>query len=458
MNVDSPGIVFTLDLVRGRLDADVRHLCNPNPPAVGRVDQKLANVIHIVAYRRRRPHEDVVDLAAFVDVGDFDATHQNVHHPADVPRLDPVTRGGFELRPDYDLRNPDLLLGMQIDQAGDVLQGLFHLLRLLTQARELGPEYAHDDGIARSGQDLLDPLFQIGLHVAIEPGITGDGGLDAGACRVVVNLRIDADPVFCEIDAVGLVSADGAPDMGAEVAHPRDGADLAAGGLRDPERLRVRGPLGGDPVHQEIPFLELRKQRCPEERPDPEACDDDHEGGCECRAWIPYDPRENRAVAPLEPRDKRRLVLLDGGAIQQNEAQGRRYRQGDHHGGQHREDKGERERLEERPRQPAHEEHRRHGQCDDQRRLPDGGAHFERRFQDDACRRFGASRHAVLAQPPRDVLHVDDRVVHDGTQSDDESRQDHGIDRCAHQIENHPCGHQGQRDRDHADQGHPPFE
>src|SRR5256885_9163797 len=45
-----------------------------------------------------------------------------------------------------------------------------------------------------------------------------------------------------------------AANVGAEVAHPRNGPEFTAGLLRNPERFRMRCALRGNPVHQEVSF------------------------------------------------------------------------------------------------------------------------------------------------------------------------------------------------------------
>ena len=65
---------------------------------------------------------------------------------------------------------------------------------------------------------------------------------------------------------------------------------------------------------------------------------------------------------------------------------------------------------------------------------------------------------AMLTQTPPDVLDVDDRVVDDDADGDHEPRQDHRVDRVSAQVEHHHRRHQGQRDRDQADQRGAPLE
>ena len=166
---------------------------------------------------------------------------------------------------------------------------------------------------------------------------------------------------------------------------------------------------------------------------------------------------KSRLVASLQPSDERGFPL-DRRPVQQDQAQRRRDGQGHHHGRQQRERIGERQRLEEGAGQPAHEEDRHHRQHDDQRRVDDRAADLERGFEDDGRGRFAAALLAVLAQAPDDVLDVDDGVVDDGAEGDDEAGQDHRVDRGPAEVEHEPRRHQRERDREEADQRHPPLE
>ena len=79
-------------------------------------------------------------------------------------------------------------------------------------------------------------------------------------------------------------------------------------------------------------------------------------------------------------------------------------------------------------------------------------------MQDDASDRLAAALAPMLSQPADDILDVDDRVVHDVTESDDEPRQDHRVDRRAAPLEHQQCSDQRQRNGDAADQGDAPIE
>src|SRR5439155_19037140 len=171
---------------------------------------------------------------------------------------------------------------------------------------------SYHDRLLGAGQHLFDALLEIGLHVAIEPGVTVDQLLNFRQRLVVVDLGIDADPVLREIDAVWLIAGDGAPDVGAAVADPGNGNQLTTGLLRDPDHLRVGGAGSGHPVHQEIPLLEVRQQGLPEPRVHHHAGQHDDADRDERRTWGADDPGKQRFVRVLQPSRKWGFATLQG--------------------------------------------------------------------------------------------------------------------------------------------------
>ena len=457
MDVDAPRITFALDHVGSRREPDVRDLAQPHTAAVRRVDEIVLHVVDAELDRRRRHHEDVVDLAVLVDVGDLDAGDQRRCDAADIARLQAVAPGPLEVHRDLDLRYLDLLLDMQVDEARDVLDGALNLLGAASQDMEIGTENAHHDRFARARENLLDPFPQIRLDIAVQAGVAGDHGLDARVRLVIVDPGVDADPVLGEVHVVRFVSPDRAADMGAEVPHTGNSAQLAARRLRDPDGFRMRGAFRRHPMHQEVPLLERRKQPLAKERPDRDAGSDQHGRTGERAARRPQGAREQADVDPLEPGHERRLAALDGGIVEQQQAERRGHRQRDGHRGQHRQDECKGEGLEERAAQPAHEEHRRHRQRDDEGRLPDRRTHLKRSLEDDARSGFVAARLALLAQPPHDVFDIDDGIIHHRAERNHEAGQHHGVDRGTHEVQRQPGRHERQRHCDDADQRHPPF-
>ncbi len=239
-DVDAPRGVFAIDHALRRPDAHVGHIAQAHVPAVGRVDRQIANAVEAAARCGRAPDVHIVRLAISEKVADFFACQQGRRRPAHIAGLEAIAlrRGQIDL--DLHLRHLGLELHVQIGDAGDALQGLLHLVRLVVDALQVGPIDAHDKGFAGSGQHLVDSFVEIGFHIVEEPRIAVDHLLDGGHRLVVVGLGIDADPVLAEIDAVDLIGQQGLPDVGAEVAHPRNGPQLAADLGHDPPLFDAR--------------------------------------------------------------------------------------------------------------------------------------------------------------------------------------------------------------------------
>ena len=306
---------------------------------------------------------------------------------------------------------------------------MLHFFGLVTDALQVAPVDADVEGFLRSGDDLVDALVEVGLDVVEHPGISGHDMFDRPDGLVVVDLRIDADPVLGEVDAVDLVREQGLPDVGSEVAHARDRPQLAAGLHRHAVLLGDRGAGLGDPVHEEVTFLELGEQRLPELGQHDEAGQHDERGGGEDRARTLDDGRQDGPIEALQPVHQRRLMVLDRRFAEEQQAQRGRDGERDRHGGEHGQPVRDRHGPEEGARHPAHEEDGQQHEGIDDGGMDDGVPHLERCVQDDARRAPGASLGAVLAQAPHDVLDVDDRVVDHDPDRDDESRERHRVER-----------------------------
>ena len=95
---------------------------------------------------------------------------------------------------------------MLFDHTVDLPEDLTHLIRLGTQDFQIVAEDPDDDGIARSRQDLVDPLVQVGLSIPEEPRIALDDLVDGGHGLVERSRRVDADPVLAEVDTGDLLA------------------------------------------------------------------------------------------------------------------------------------------------------------------------------------------------------------------------------------------------------------
>ena len=118
---------------------------------------------------------------------------------------------------------------MQLFDTFDFRQRCLHLLRFAAENLQVRAKDAHDKGVGRPCQHLSHPLFEIGLHVARDPRVAVNCLPNSGQRLVIVDRRVDADPVLTEVDTVNLIRQQGLSDMGAAVADPRDFPQLIAG-------------------------------------------------------------------------------------------------------------------------------------------------------------------------------------------------------------------------------------
>jgi len=140
VNVDPPGVVLAGDLVRGGLDVmSATSASRTRRVAAIRTPRMSFTLLRADGWSTR----EVRDLAAFVDVGDFDALIRTFHHPADVARLDPVARGASSFVLTTICGTPTAARHASRSD-GYVLRAP-SLLRRFTAGPGLGPENAHDD-------------------------------------------------------------------------------------------------------------------------------------------------------------------------------------------------------------------------------------------------------------------------------------------------------------------------
>src|SRR5262245_58519795 len=268
----------------------------------------------------------VVGAALDEDVADLLSGHQGRGGAPDIARLQAVTVCLFQVHRHLNVRHFDNQLLVQVDEAWNVRDCRADVLGLVAQYAEIRAEDADDDRLARTGQDFANALLQIGLHIAVEAGITLHHFLDPGVRLVVVGVPADADPVLPEIDADNLIRGEGLADMGAEVAYARNGAQLLAGAGRDAQHLGKRRVGGGDPVHQEVALLERWQQRVPEQRPNADPRERHDTDGDIGRARRSGGALQQGPVAALQPDDHRRFTPFEPRATQQEETERRRHR------------------------------------------------------------------------------------------------------------------------------------
>ena len=91
-------------------------------------------------------------------------------------------------------------------------------------------------------EHLVDPLVQVGLHVAVQAGVAVDHLLDRGQRLVVVGLRVDADPVLGEVDADDLVGQHAWPMCEPKLRTPGMARSSLLAAVDDPLLLRSDVP------------------------------------------------------------------------------------------------------------------------------------------------------------------------------------------------------------------------
>src|SRR5215213_8071879 len=94
----------------------------------------------------------------------------------------------------------------------------------------------------------------------IEPRVTVDRILNGGQSLVIVHRGIDADPVLAEVHTGYLLPKESLPYVRSAVANARDLAHILATPSYDTRLFLCRAGRLRQPVHEEVPLLEGRKQ------------------------------------------------------------------------------------------------------------------------------------------------------------------------------------------------------
>ena len=288
--------VFAVDVVGNRLDRDLGDVLQGDLLARCRVERDLLDRVDAVAALGGAPGVDVVRLPVAEHVADLFARHEHRGGAADVARLEPVALGRVEVHRDGHLGHVALELDVLVDRPRNLGDHVEHVVGRLVQRLEVVAEHLHRDRLARPGEDLADPLLEIGLHVSTESRILVDDRLHLGQGLVVIDVVGDADPVLAEVDAVGLVGEVGLADVRAEVAHSRDRLDLLGHRLRDPHLLLAGGVGLRHPVHEEVALLEVGQELLTEPRGDQDTEEHDHRDGDEGGPGRPDDGTEHPLV------------------------------------------------------------------------------------------------------------------------------------------------------------------
>ena len=115
-------------------------------------------------------------------------------------------------------------------------------------------------------------------------------------------------------------------------------------------------------------------------------------------------------------------------------------------GGEEGDDIGGAERLQEPPFHPRQEEQGEKHQEDDERGKDDRGADLDTRLIHHLQGRLAlvCGEHGIVAQPPKDVFHIDHGVIDQRPDGDGHPAQGHGIDRRPKRLQDEHRGEQGQ--------------
>src|SRR5215212_3550468 len=308
--------------------------------------------------------------------------------------------------------------------------------------------------------DVAEGLIRVGLNRALDVLLRAAHDVLDGRHRgVVVGARGKPDGELAGVYVNDLIAGNGASDGSADVLDPWNRLQLATKLRCRGAHLRLRGAGRTLKADQHVPVLERRDHRRVEQRQRPQACHHQHATNDERGARRTDQPRKGAVVARAEAPQDRGLAAARGSPGEQQQAQRRCYRQRDDHRRQHREHVGERQRLEEGARSPAHHDHRHDGEQRDERGVRDGAAHLGvGRHHDVRGRAVVAFFLAVLAQAPEDVVGADDGVVYDDRYRYREPGEQDRVEGLPEEVGHDRRRNQGERDRDQADQHGAPLE
>ena len=159
--------------------------CSLTRPPDGCVQLQVLHIADAVARRRDGRDMHVVRPAAGENVADFLAGDQGRCLPTDVPGVSPNSRAFARSGSTSMCGRSVCSEGMSVFNPRDVADALLDVLGLLLQRREVWTVDAHHDGLAGTGQHLLDALPEVGLHVAVEARVVLDRPCAPrpGSCR-----------------------------------------------------------------------------------------------------------------------------------------------------------------------------------------------------------------------------------------------------------------------------------
>ena len=105
---------------------------------------------------------------------------------------------------------------------GMPLRACFHFVGLVVDALQIGTKDPDDKRFLGAGKHLVDGFVEIRFDIVEHSGIAGNDFFNRVECFVVVHVRIDADPIFAEVDAVRFVCQAGLARYGSQSCERRE--------------------------------------------------------------------------------------------------------------------------------------------------------------------------------------------------------------------------------------------
>jgi hypothetical protein len=242
--------------------------------------------------------------------------------------------------------------------------------------------------------------------------------------------------------------------------HPGDRPELVAHERGDAIHLGKGRTGWAAQADQEVRVLERGSERPPEEGHREEPGEQEHAPQGDSGARRSEGARDATVVPATQPAKDRGLVDLDRCLREQRESERRRHHEGNQHRRDHGHREGARDRRGESAERTSREEHGHEDEERDQEGVQTGASHLEGSVADD---RRQESRGAVAvrpprAQPPRDVLHIADRIIDHDDERQDQPGYDHRVERRVAPGQHEDRRHHRRRHGDGDDQDLPPRE
>ena len=208
-------------------------------------------------------------------------------------------------------------------------------------------------------------------------------------------------------------------------------------------------------VHAKMALVELGEKTSAEEGHHRERNEDQSRGAEHDGRGMLLQGDEPLAIPPLEPPDDRWVVSMSVPVGEEHERQRRRDGQRHEQRRHDRHDVRDAQRTEECTLHARESDDRNEDQRDEEGGIHDARPYLDRGVIDDLPRGPARWQRSVLAQPPDDVLAVDDRVIHDFADRDGQSPQRQRVDGEAERIQDDDSGEEREGDGGERDEGRP---